>query len=255
MSYPPIVLEARIQQLQSDVILDVKHTNVQFLKAPQTGRGTASTKGLKNVSEERGEMAKSGQAGHRSTSPGVPSSLKTQKSRWIEKLKNEKWVKTRKQARLQLKLQEKMVKESKGSLMLPGTSKKTISTTKKSKVTQKQNSQKEQPKLKSLRAAISAHQTHLKEAELAEVEELDQEVSQRVSGSAEKLLEDSEGNRYGDAQLSVRCFLEACVFIGEIDRAQRSLNSYHQNITKRKLLSMSAYNIMLRVWAKKVSPT
>lgn len=254
MSYPPTVLEARIQQLQSDVILDVQHTNVQILKAPQTGRGTASTKGPRNVSGERGEMPKSGQTGHRSSSPGGPSSPKAHNSRWIEKLKTEKWMKTRKQARLQLKLQEKMAKEGKGSLMLPGTSKKTISTTKKSKVTQKQ----EQPKtkkLKSPRPAVAAHETYSSEAELAEVEELDQQVNQWVSASAEKLLEDNEGNRYGDAQLSVRCFLEACVFIGDIDRAQRCLNSHHRNITKRKLLSMSAYNIMLRVWAKKVSPT
>lgn len=255
MSYPPTVLEARIQQLQSDVVLDVQHTNVQFLKAPQTGRGgNASTKGPKNAPGEKGEMPKSGQSGHKSTSPGGLSSPKLSKSRWIEKLKTEKWMKTRKQAGLQLKLQEKMVKEGKGNLMLPGTSKKTISTTKKSKVTQNQ----EQPKakkLKSPRPTISTHEIHSMEAELAEVEELDQQVNQWVSASAEKLLEDNEGNRYGDAQLSVRCFLEASVFIGEIDRAQRCLNSHHQNLTKRKLLSMSAYNIMLRVWAKKVSPT
>ncbi|XP_048108614.1 DNA-directed RNA polymerase, mitochondrial isoform X2 [Alosa alosa] len=222
----------------------------QLLDVPQTGRGTASAKGPKNVSGERGEMPKAGQP--RNTETGGSSSPKTHNSRWMEKLKNEKWNKTTKQARLQLKLQEKMKKENKGSLMLPGTSKKTISTTKKSKVMQKQEQAKTK-KQKSPRPAVAVQETYSREAELPEVEELDQQVNQWVSANAETLLEDNEGNRYGDAQLSVRCFLEACVFIGDVDRAQRCLNNHHRNLTKRKLLSMSAYNIMLRVWAKRGS--
>ncbi|XP_031430295.1 DNA-directed RNA polymerase, mitochondrial isoform X1 [Clupea harengus] len=241
------VLEARIQQLQSDVVLDVKHSNVQFVKLPQTGKGKASSpKGQKNVCGERGEMPKASQP--RSSGSGDPSSPKAHNNRWTEKLKIEKYGKIRKQARLQQKLQDKNVKESKGSL------KKTVSTAKKSKATLIQEQAKAHlSQQKTPTPAVSAQETHSREAELAEVEELDQQVNQWVSTNAEKLLEDKEGNGYEDAQLSVRCFLEACVFVGDIDHAQRCLNSHHRNITKRKLLSMSAYNIMLRAWAKRGS--
>ncbi|KAL2089920.1 hypothetical protein ACEWY4_014608 [Coilia grayii] len=248
------VLEARIQQLQSDVALGVKHSNVQFVKAPQTGRGSASSKGSsKNVSGDKGKVPKTGPA--KSSGKEDSSAPKAHNRRWIEKLQIEKWDKSRKQVRLQKKLQDQETEESPGSSMLPSTSKKTISTTTKKnkvKLKQEQGKAKAHPaKRNSPRPAVAVQDMPSRDNELAEVEELDQQVNQWASPNVEKLLEDKEGNRYEDAQLSLRCFLEASVFIGEADRAQRCLNNHHSNITKRKLLSMSAYNIMLRVWAKK----
>lgn len=215
---------------------------------------------------ERGEMPKSGQSGHRSAGPGGPSSPKPHNSRWMEKLKMESIKsKTLKEATLQLNLLKEgsiktisTGKKSKATLKQEQPkAKKTISTAKKSKATLKQEQeQKQKPKaekLKSTRPAFAAREVYSKEAELVEVDELDQQVNQRVSASEEKLLEDNQGNRYEEGQLSLRCYLQACVFVGDIDRAQRCLNYHHQNLSRRKLLSMSAYNIMLKVWAKKVS--
>ncbi|XP_078141912.1 DNA-directed RNA polymerase, mitochondrial isoform X2 [Centroberyx gerrardi] len=123
------VLESRIQQLQSDVVLDVQHAKVQFLKAPSTGKGASSGRSPKNAPREKMDIPKSGQTGAKVAS-------KAQTSRWMEKLSQEKNNKIKKQQHLKLKIQKNVEekpapksKASKGNLMLPGTSHKTISTT------------------------------------------------------------------------------------------------------------------------------
>ncbi|MEE6523347.1 hypothetical protein FKM82_022209, partial [Ascaphus truei] len=65
------------------------------------------------------------------------------------------------------------------------------------------------------------------------------------------LLEDKEGNMCGSTQLSILCFLETCVFLGELDKAHQSLNYYHRSPARRKLLSTAMYNLLIRGWAKK----
>lgn len=93
-----------------------------------------------------------------------------------------------------------------------------------------------------------------KARELAEVEELERKLNQwAVSASPELVQDNSEARVYGDIQRSVRCYLEACVFCGEIDRAHRFLLSHHRMASRRNLLNIGLYNIMMRVWAKKVS--
>ncbi|XP_062412056.1 DNA-directed RNA polymerase, mitochondrial [Sardina pilchardus] len=436
------VLEARIQQLQSDVVLDI--SNVQFLQLPKTGRGTASSKGRKNVSGEKGEMPKAGQP--KSKDPGEPSAPKKEKRSWKQRLETEEMIKkeklnhrlkfmeretkkaeitqskkaisttqnqkqaktkkqksprpadavqempfweaeldwekdlslmqpgttkkaistTQKQKQAKTKKQksprpadavqempsweaeldwekdlslmqpgttkkaisttqkQKQAKTKKQksprpadavqempsweaeldwekdlSLMQPGTTKKAISTTQKQKqaktkkqksprpadavqempsweaeldwekdlslmqpgttkktisTTQKQKQAKTK-KQKSPRPADAVQEMPSWDAELDlnisaepfEVEALDQQVNQPASLDY-KLLEDRERNRYGEVHLSLNCFLETCVFIGEVNRAQRCLDAHHR---KRDCLSISAYNIMLRVWAKR----
>lgn len=220
-------------------------------------------------------------------------SFKTHASRWMEKLKREKWNQPKKQT-LQ-RTQDKPVagKSSKGSLMLPSTSTKTITTGKKSKKkTQVDDSKPPAPaattskgqerslqkkskhrvsestasKLSGMAkiANISSGKTgtilEMKELavsvdkELAEEEELelDKEHMEQTQSTPEKLLEDKEGNRYGDPQLRVRCYLEACVFTDDVARAQNFLLTHHRHLSRRKHLSISAYNIIMRMWAKKV---
>ncbi|XP_070817738.1 DNA-directed RNA polymerase, mitochondrial [Chaetodon trifascialis] len=90
--------------------------------------------------------------------------------------------------------------------------------------------------------------------ELAEVERrLSQQVSQWTSSqcTSEHLWEDSEAAACGDIQLSIRSYLEACVFAGDIERAHRFLLSQHRVRSRRKHLNTDIYNIMMRVWAKK----
>ncbi|XP_071377598.1 DNA-directed RNA polymerase, mitochondrial isoform X2 [Centroberyx affinis] len=281
------VLEARIQQLQSDVVLDVQHAKVRFLKAPSTGKGALSGRSPKNAPREKMDIPKSGQTGAKGAS-------KAQTSRWMEKLSQEENNKIKKQQRLKLKIQ-KNVKEkpapkskaSKGSLMLPGTSHKTISTT--AKMTAPAAKSRKNMKLADeIRAAVSSPLTSTAATaaartpskrkgkdstkkvpsgegrrqsatdaqatakELAEMEELEIKLSQQVSHwtslqSPECHLEDREG----DVQLSLRSYLEACVFTGDIERGHRFLLSQHRVMSRRKYLNIGMFNVMMRVWAKK----
>ncbi|KAJ3598921.1 hypothetical protein NHX12_032884 [Muraenolepis orangiensis] len=82
------VLEARIQQLQSDGVLDVQHAKVQVLKAPPSGKGSPSGKGPKTMVHEKGDIGKPKQT----TSQGATKSQssKNQPSRWLAKLNQEK---------------------------------------------------------------------------------------------------------------------------------------------------------------------
>lgn len=285
-----IVLEARIQQLQSDVVVDVKHSKVQIIKMQQRLKKIAPGNSQKNLSGEKAEMLKSGpaKAAKKGVTEGV-TPFKTHASRWMEKLKREKWIKPKNQT--SHKMHDKPVagKSSKGSLMVPATSTKTITTAKRSKTKTKvettasiatsskgkENALQKKSKRKVLRVSdslavrfpgvqkVSSSEVGLvsgmsaeeklavvTDNELVNEEELD--VDQQSLAAPEKLLEDKEGNRYGDPELRIRCYLEACVFIDDVSRAQNCLLSHHRQLSKRKQLSISAYNIIMRMWAKKV---
>ncbi|KAF1385866.1 hypothetical protein PFLUV_G00112200 [Perca fluviatilis] len=292
------VLEARIQQLQSDIFLDVQHAKVQFVKTPSSGRGVLPTKSPKSTPKEKSSISKSGQTVAKGASESQPS-------RWMEKLTQEKNNKLTKQQHLHQKVQ-KNVKEkptakskgSKSSSVLPGTSHKTISTTKKTTVPLIKNRKGRMKLSDEIRAAVSSpvasaasaaaagtaamahkvskgkqkgskNQVPGKEGqkqtvadpqgrvkELAEVEELERRLSQQVSqwtssSNPERLQEYSEGAACGDIQLSIRSYLEACVFAGDVERAHRFLLSQHRVMSRRKHLNTGVYNIIMRVWAKK----
>uniref|UniRef100_I3J2B8 DNA-directed RNA polymerase n=1 Tax=Oreochromis niloticus TaxID=8128 RepID=I3J2B8_ORENI len=248
------VLEARIQQLQCDVVLDVQHAKVQFMKAPSHGRGTSSGKGHRSTPQEKTDMPKSGQTGDK-------GSFKSQPRRWIEKLTQEKKNKLKKQQRLQQKMQicvkEKLPttssKGTKSSLMSTGTTHKTISTgVKKSRGHSKLSDE--------IRAAVSSTATTATATgtaeELAEVEELEKRLNQQVShwtlsSKPERMQEGSVGNACQDISLSICSYLEACIFAGDIERAHHFLLSQHRVMSRRKHLNTGVYNIMMRVWAKK----
>uniref|UniRef100_A0A8C7QF82 DNA-directed RNA polymerase n=1 Tax=Oncorhynchus mykiss TaxID=8022 RepID=A0A8C7QF82_ONCMY len=294
------VLKARIQQLQSDVIVDVQHEKVQFVKASKSGIGASSGNSPKNVFGERTEVPKAGQTiskGGGQTGKGEGKDASASKSRWMEKLSQEKKTKTKK-LKQKLGLEDKPVKSSKGKLMLPGTSHKTISTkagiktastVKKSKTLKNQEhtmaaskhehtmaaapvaaanvpirkakgkgkaSKEPAPELSEARnrAEEMERKAEAKAQELAEVEELERKLNQwAVSARPELVQDNSEARVYGDVQRSVRCYLEACVFCGDIDRAHRFLLGHHRMVSRRNLLNIGLYNIMMRVWAKKVS--
>uniref|UniRef100_A0A4W6BYF6 DNA-directed RNA polymerase n=1 Tax=Lates calcarifer TaxID=8187 RepID=A0A4W6BYF6_LATCA len=204
------VLEARIQQLQSDVVLDVKHAKVQFVKAPSSGRGVSSSRGPKSTPQEKTDIPKTGKTVAKGAS-------KSQPSRWMEKLTEEKKNKLKRQQHLQQKVQKTF---------------------------------KEKP------TAKSKGTDEIRAAELAKIEELEKRLSQQVSQWASSSKPEhpqagSERTACGDIQLSIRSYLEACVFVGDIDRANNFLLSQHRVLSRRKHLNTDVYNIMMRVWAKK----
>lgn len=292
------MLEARIQQLQYDIVLDVQHARIQFVNTPKSGREASSGKSHKNVSGVRTEVPKVGQnisKGGGQTGKGGGKDASASKSRWMEKLILEKKAKTKK-LNLKLGIEDKPVKSRKGKLMLPGTAQKNISTkagektastSKKSKTLKNQEPTANQvhtmadapvaattvpirkakgkgkastepaPELSEVRdqeLAELQRKAEAKAQELAEVEKLETKLNQwAMSASPELVQDNSEARMYEGVQLSVHCYLEACVFCGDIDRAQRLLLTHHRMISRRNLLNIGHYNVMMRVWAKKVS--
>ncbi|KAM8940293.1 DNA-directed RNA polymerase, mitochondrial [Pelodytes ibericus] len=142
--------------------------------------------------------------------------------RWMEKLKKEQEKKNKTQERLGSKTLDICPKTKKTPLL--ETKKKSLKKTPKQKESVTQAS-------KSL-----AIPTKLEEPELCKV-----------------LLEDKDGNRYGSVQLNILCYLEMCIFLGDLDRAQQCLNFYHQIPSRRSMLSSAIYNLLMRAWAKKGS--
>uniref|UniRef100_A0A3Q3N908 DNA-directed RNA polymerase n=1 Tax=Mastacembelus armatus TaxID=205130 RepID=A0A3Q3N908_9TELE len=279
------VLEARIQQLQSDIFLDVQHAKVQFVEAPSSGRGISSSRGAKSTPQQKTDILKSGQILAKGAS-------KSQPSRWIEKLTQEKKNKQQKQQHLQQTIQknvkEKSVvksKGSKGSTMHPGTSYKTILTTTAKTASSLTKSRGRMKLSDKIRAAVSSASTSaaatadnvsrgtLKDFRLQllredvqmvtdaddKVEQLERRYSQHVSHwtssssgvSPVDLQDNGEGTTCRDIQLSIRSYLEACVFARDINRAHHFLLSQHRVMSRRKHLKTGTYNIMMRVWAKK----
>ncbi|KAM4738485.1 DNA-directed RNA polymerase, mitochondrial [Anableps anableps] len=276
------VLEARIQQLQSDIVLDVQHAKVQFLKSPSFGGGVSSGRTLKGSSKDKTDIPKSGQM-------VTTGSFKSQPSRWMEKLSQEKKNKLKKQQHLQQKMQ-RIIKEkvpekrkgSKSSLMPTGTTQKTISSAaKKSKgstklsdeicsavssatavtaVTSAKVAVASKQKQKDSKSKVSDKETTKtsttecsgKDEDLAEVEEvekiLNQQVQHRMCSST---MDSSQESSTGSSCVDIRSYMEVCVFVGDIERSQNFLLNQHRVMSRRKRLTTDVYNIMMRVWAKK----
>lgn len=73
--------------------------------------------------------------------------------------------------------------------------------------------------------------------------------SSSSSSGPEYLLRDREQ----DIQFGIHSYLEACVFSGDLERANGFLLGQHRILNRRKLLNIGIYNILMRIWAKKVS--
>nr|XP_046247511.1 DNA-directed RNA polymerase, mitochondrial isoform X2 [Scatophagus argus] len=210
------VLEARIVQLQSDVVLDVQHAKVQA----------------------------SG----------------SQPSRWIKKLTEERKKKMKKQQLLQLaaekKNKEKTTTKSKVSSKVAAPTAAVGSAAKSYKLSKGKQKHSKNQVFSDERQKQTVKDSRDMDKGLAEVKGLDkrkdQQTSQKMSpGNAKCLQEDSEGIASGDMHLSIRSYLEACVFAGDIGRAHSFLLSQHRVLSRRKQLNTDIYNIMMRVWAKK----
>uniref|UniRef100_A0A1A8G0N2 DNA-directed RNA polymerase n=2 Tax=Nothobranchius korthausae TaxID=1143690 RepID=A0A1A8G0N2_9TELE len=286
------VLEARIQQLQSDFVLEVQHANVQFIKVPSSGRGVSSGRTPSRGShQQKSDNAKSGQSATKGGS-------KHQPIRWMEKLSREKKSKLKNQQCLQQKLQKRSQetlttkpKGSKSSLIPSGTTHKTMSSAsrksrsdkklsgglsaavpsptveiaaaagKAAAVSKQASRQNQRGSKKKVFEKEDSEKRNIDsrggEEDLAKIEELEKCLNQQVrpwlSGTPEMQQQGNAERPYGDIQLSIRSYLEACVFVGDIGRSHNFLLGQHRSMRRRKYLNTDVYNILMRVWAKKGS--
>ncbi|XP_077439955.1 DNA-directed RNA polymerase, mitochondrial [Vanacampus margaritifer] len=261
------VLEARIQQLQPDGLLDFQKAKVEFLHPPSSGRHFSSTRTSTNTSHEKPDISKSPQNVVREPS-------KSQPTRWMEKLTKEKKSKQKERQRVRenLKIKEKVAGKhpgGKGTPELPGTSYKTISIKKTAALAEKNNENSNVQAAVSLKAPKNKQkdtkkkprsvEKQMTDEALTQVAELERRLSQQASpcsssSQAEHPLQANNG-AVGNMRPRIVSWLEACVFAGEIERAQSFLLSQHRVRSRRAVLDTDVYNIMLRVWAKKGSLT
>lgn len=205
----------------------------------------------------------------------------------MEKLSQEEANELKKLQHLQQKIHKKVkdAKISKGSQMLPGTSVKVISSTAKKTAPLKKKKNRLTKVSEQIRAAVSSTSTsgartaalsrnvakeiiNADEEEitectstaegranmLAEAEELEiklNEAQQRRSPSNAESEADQNNAPSADFQHRFQSYLEACVFIGDIDRAHRFLLTQHRVRRRRIHLNTDTYNIVMKVWAKK----
>uniref|UniRef100_A0A669BXA8 DNA-directed RNA polymerase n=1 Tax=Oreochromis niloticus TaxID=8128 RepID=A0A669BXA8_ORENI len=260
------------------------------MKAPSHGRGTSSGKGHRSTPQEKTDMPKSGQTGDKGSFKSQPRrwiEKLTQEKK--NKLKKQQRLQQKMQICVKEKLPTTSSKGTKSSLMSTGTTHKTISTgVKKSRghsklsdeiraavsstattatatamagaatVPQKASKKKRKDsKIQKEGTELTGTDPQGTAEELAEVEELEKRLNQQVShwtlsSKPERMQEGSVGNACQDISLSICSYLEACIFAGDIERAHHFLLSQHRVMSRRKHLNTGVYNIMMRVWAKKI---
>ncbi|XP_067824461.1 DNA-directed RNA polymerase, mitochondrial [Heptranchias perlo] len=267
------VLKARIQQLQADVMTEVKCTEVQFVNRINlthleihTGSKNLTflpARELKkslnlNTAAPVKEKAAEEQMGQKRGIKTIFPKTTSVPSKWIEKLDKEKRNKTRRQLSIVKKVKEP----------LPLSNAKIVTGAKSTETGRKSTSESSVAKTPAAHRASPAvmsnpHAVHPDTksdtlhdysvgAILDEVENLDQQLNNWEPSPA-KLLEDEEGNKCGDAQRNILSYIEACAFNNDLDRAHECVMFHHRILTRRKQLNVKIYSVLMRLWAKKGS--
>ncbi|KAM3937317.1 DNA-directed RNA polymerase, mitochondrial [Leptodactylus fuscus] len=148
--------------------------------------------------------------------------------RWLEKLKNEQITKHQKQKALN---------------SLERTEFATIKREANQALGKQEKSAKKHQKTKAAKHPSTSH--HITDKDI--------EIEEKTSSTNENLVEDKEGNKHSGAQQNLHCYLETCIFLGELSKAQNCLQYYHQHSSRRSLLNISTYNLLMRAWAKETS--
>uniref|UniRef100_H3ATV4 DNA-directed RNA polymerase n=1 Tax=Latimeria chalumnae TaxID=7897 RepID=H3ATV4_LATCH len=221
------VLEARMQQLQTENVTELKCSKVQFLNRLSLTQ-TEDRSSPQDLSWDKKKIE--GVPVRKADSERNSPTLNSHPSRWMEKLRKEKWKRHKRQLGLVPKTKD---------------------------VSSSVNEKRTCDKISNISKTTNHKRTHsvkdIPEETLAEVEDVGEHADQTEPSLSGRLLEDKEGNKYGDVQLSILSYVEACIFIGDVDRAYQCLLFYHRNLSRRKLLNIKIYNSLVRLWAKKGS--
>uniref|UniRef100_UPI00398F7099 DNA-directed RNA polymerase, mitochondrial isoform X2 n=1 Tax=Pristiophorus japonicus TaxID=55135 RepID=UPI00398F7099 len=263
------VLKARIQQLQADNVTEMKCTEVQFVNRvnltpleSRTGSKNLTFLPARELKKSLNlnsaalvkEITAEEQTGKKSRVETMLPKTTSAPSKWIEKLDKEKRNKTRRQL--------SVVKKVKAPLPLSNAKK--VTGAKSTESGRKSTSKAEAAKTLAARRTSPSvmsnpHTVHpdpksdaLRDSSiLTEVEKLDQQLNNWEPSA--KLLEDEEGNKYGDAQRNILSYIEACAFNNDLDRAHQCVMFHHRILTRRKQLNIKIYSVLMHLWAKKGS--
>ncbi|XP_065601949.1 DNA-directed RNA polymerase, mitochondrial isoform X1 [Cyrtonyx montezumae] len=219
------VLKARVKQLQTTNIPEVTINKVEL--APLQGEG------------HQGLLQKTVSAG-----TAVEHLVPRQSSSWTEKLKKEMYIR-------QMKVEKKLSIAASRTLEGQAKVKRKIKVKAKvrAKVKTKTKSKKSQKSPKAT-AATSRNQSHAapSSASKPRVEKMKQDLKAQ---KPQCVPEDRNSNHHKTMQQTIQCNLECFLYLQQPEEAQKLLLLYHSNPMRRKLLSVDAYNVVMRGWARK----
>ncbi|XP_065555980.1 DNA-directed RNA polymerase, mitochondrial isoform X1 [Lathamus discolor] len=72
-----------------------------------------------------------------------------------------------------------------------------------------------------------------------------------VKVPGQRMLDDKESSQFRILQQTIQSNLECFLFLQQPEEAERLLLMYHRSSAKRKVLNVSAYNVVMRNWARK----
>lgn len=234
----PTVLEARVKQLQADNVSEFLINKVQLT--------VSRTSELPQPPLQKVPAARQEHFPKHGERTAVPS------SRWLEKLTKEKSIKYKRFLRLEAKLtatisgpQTKPVSSRRGKTQVD-------------KSTSKQPAPKKakEPGKTSKAAAVKSPSTAEAPVPFGSNDGAPEELGEQLltlEGAMETLpLEEDDGTRHGSIQLSILSYLDCCVSLQQPERAQQCLLFYHRSHTRKKLLDVRMYNLVMHGYAKKV---
>ncbi|XP_053228748.1 DNA-directed RNA polymerase, mitochondrial isoform X1 [Podarcis raffonei] len=242
------VLEARVQQLKAENVSEVAVGEVQRSRLRKFGSLPPAPRKMAAASPARTESA-------------LKREEKPQPSRWIEKLKKEKSMKHKRLLKLEAKLSAAVpgdaaepvlewirpgVKDEDFSLRSPA---KETRAKLKARASKSQKSSKGDDGQPNKMAKVSTG-TQSREPS-GSCEEPGEPF--RVWDAAEGTLplDEEDGNRHMNVKLNILSYLDACLFLGQPERAQQCLMFYHRSHARRKRLDVRMYNLVMQGYAKK----
>ncbi|KAM9618918.1 DNA-directed RNA polymerase, mitochondrial [Morphnus guianensis] len=224
------VLKARVKQLQASNVPEMTVNKVEL--APL---GNDKYQDLLQKVVAPGPAEEQPAPRGRGESPARPSN-------WVEKLKKEMYIR-------QLKVERKLSIAA-SRLALEGQAKAKPKRKDKAKAKAKAKKRLKRPKAKVAAAQSQSHTgshnvcAHSKPRVVAVKEAAKAQRPQRV-------LENKDSSQHKVLQQTIQSSLECFLFLQQPEEAERFLLLYHRSPVKRRLLNVNAYNIVMRIWARK----
>ncbi|NXW24397.1 RPOM protein, partial [Circaetus pectoralis] len=224
------VLKARVKQLQASNVPEMTVNKVEL--APL---GNDKYQDLLQKVVAPGPAEEQPTPRGRGESPARPS-------KWVEKAKKEMYIR-------QLKVERKLSIAA-SRLALEGQAKAKPKRKDKAKAKAKAKKRLKRPKAKVAAAQSQSHAgsrnvyAHSKPMVVAVKEAAKAQRPQRV-------LENKDSSQHKVLQQTIQSNLECFLFLRQPEEAERFLLLYHRSPVKRRLLNVNAYNIVMRIWARK----
>lgn len=221
------VLKARVKQLQASNVPEMMVNKVDL--APL---GNDKYQDLLEKVVAPGPAEEQPTPRGRGESPARPRN-------WVEKSKEEMYIR-------QLKVERKLSIAA-SRMALEGQAKAKRKDKAKAKAKAKKRLKKPEAKVAAAQSHAGSHNVYAhSKPKVVAVKEAAK--AQRPQG----VLKNKDSSQHKVLQQTIQSNLECFLFLQQPEEAERFLLLYHRSPVKRRLLNANAYNIVMRIWARKV---